>query len=510
MSTILLLSIVIPITIVLAFASALAIHFILKAKSKQLNRGTKVFKVDYKSMKTKVYDEVWNKRAERALFHNVQPGKWLNINVIFKKFGVETFGKKLAKAVIAVKKNDDVSDFQMIISLSKKKNLLVCFSLSRTEGSEYFNLISSWKRIVEKTATKTSKEITKEEIINDRNDYKLFLAFNVNTKADNTLRMFSEDFITLTNKMRLKHIITKDLYIFYASSKNLKQLTNKRKRSEKIVANNSKTSGTNRLFDGTSYTVTKDVNTPKRLNTVLAFLDFGINVSIRKSTPFINVDSESFSKEEYDAFVEASSKFRMAIKTSEISVEEIPMKKYSSNRKILSYAAPRIKTISIKSQKTILRNSNNKTLLMDKFADLIAIKGKVKTPILVDVNQKWLEENYKKIQYKKAVYIINLDSHNKLIDPEIIDYLKENKILIAIKINFYNEGVLTLIENAQPEFIIAASEISQGTSSSGLINLITIKRIARANQIRLIHENPPKNIEPNMEEKIGIEYMYYV
>ncbi len=298
--------------------------------------------------------------------------------------------------------------------------------------------------------------------------------------------------------------------IFYISTEKISRLKRKISHFEKSIESGNGSSGLKRLYLGTADTIAKEVNSSKRLNTILAFLDFGINVSIRKEINFINSKSEHFNKEEYSAYVEGSSNFRSAIKTSDISIVEMPVKNYSSNRKIMAYAVPEIKSISSEIQKTILQNSENKLVLTDKLAEMIAIESKFKVPLLVDINQKWLEENYKKMKYKKAIYVINLSKHNKELSQEVIEHLKENKFIIGFKINVFNEGIQTLIKKLNPEFLIAGANLANNRGSSGLINLITIKRIAKMNSIRLIHENPPLNIEEGMVEKMGIKYYYSI
>ena len=479
-----------------------------KAKSNSITKGTKVFRYDDHNEKLLLYDEIWNRRYEKAIFKSNRPGKWNKSSSVFAYFKPMGFSKKLANAVIKVKAGSGIQNFEGIVTLKHKKKVVIKAEVGSIKDSAHINLVISWNIFSKPLEIETAEKITQQNVVDDNLTYKAFIGFNLNTGIRNVERMFLTDIHKMVNKLGSKYFFSQNTIIIYSSSNSLKRLTKTIEKCTKTINTFSKKIGTSRLFSGSTYVISKDVNTLKRVGTILGAIDFNINLSIRKKVEFMNKDHESFNGEEYKAFVASSSIFRSAIKTGDISFKEVPVKKVSSNRKIMSYAFPVVNGISEEIQKNILRNRGNLHLLRDSFANMIAIEKKVKTPLLIDVNQSWIEENYKNMKYKGAIYVINLNPSVAGISRSIVEELKENGFNIAVKLDRQNESIITVIRKIKPQFIVVGESLTNNTSSSSLISLISIRKSATNEGVRLIHENPSTAIDEKMKEKIGIQYAY--
>jgi len=140
------------------------------------------------------------------------------------------------------------------------------------------------------------------------------------------------------------------------------------------------------MYSGSSYTIAKDVNSPKRINSVLELLYFNINLSLRIKKPFTNRDTEEFNIEEYRAVAEGTKIFRQAIKTKDIKPRELPVKNEDTNRKIMVYTFPQIEGISNEVQSIILRDPEKVEDLIDAYSEMVSIDKVIKEPALIDIN----------------------------------------------------------------------------------------------------------------------------
>ena len=507
---IILISVLGPTLTILIGVALFGIMKMNKAKSNSIIKGTKVFKYNDRRGKVFLYDEIWNKKQEKALFKSNRSGKWNKATSVFAHFEEMEFSKKLANATIKVKAGKGIQTFEGVVTLKHKKRVIIKADIGSISDSDYINLIVSWKLFAKPLEIKAANKITQQNIADDDSIYKAFVGFNLNTGIHDVEKLFLSDISKMVNKLGSEYFFSQNTIIIYSSSNNLNRLTKRIKKCTKTISTLSKKIGTSRLYSGSTYVISKEVNTIKRVGTILGAVDFNINLSIRKNIDFMNKDDESFSGEEYKAFISASSAFRSAIKTDDISFKEVPVKKVSSNRKIMSYAFPIVNGISEEVQKTILRNRGNLHLLRDSFAKMIAIEKKVKTPLLIDVNQSWIEQNYKDIKYKSAIYVINLNPSTNGISRAIIEELKDKGFNIAVKLDRQNESIITVIRKIKPQFIVVGQALTNNTSSSSLISLISIRKSATNEGVKLIHENPSTKIDEKMKEKIGIEYAYHL
>ena len=503
-----LLSILLPILVIVLLVVGYIIIKLRKISIDSVSKGRKIYKYDDKKDRVFLYDQKWNKKSERLIFGNNASGKWIRSSWVFQNLKLIDFKKKLANAVINTKSKHVQQTFEEIVFLKHKKKILLKVVVAEIENSAYLDLIISWHIIKKIKKQKGFKEISKEAIINDLNTYKTFTGFNLNAEVNDAHKLFMNDMHDALSKFGKRYFFSQNTIIFYESNKKRKNTEKKLLRCSNKFIQTVKKNGANRLFSGSGFVISKEIDTPKRMNIVLAAMDFNVNVSIRKDIDFMNRNDDAFDNEEYKAFVKASSTFRNALKTKDISVSEVVVKKTKIGRKIMSYAFPVINGISKEMQRTILRNNANANKLMDVFSKMVAIDKKMKVPLLIDVNQVWIEENYSKMVYKSAIYVINLNSTDTPISNKVVKHLKENGFNIAIKLEIYDETIITIIKRTKPQFIVVGEQLTNTSSSSALIDLISIRRMANVHGVRLIHENPSLKIETKMKEKIGIENSY--
>ena len=507
---VIIISILFPSIVVLIGLITYFIMRIKKTNSNSIIKGTKVFRYDDRTEKLFLYDEIWNRKQEKAIFKGNRAGKWNKSSTVFAHLQPMGFSKKLTNAAINVKAGSGLQKFEGKVMLKHKKEVIIKVELGSIDDSAHMNLVISWNIVYPELEIKSATKITQQYVANDNLMYKGFVGFNLNTGIKDVEKLFLSDIKRMVSKLGSKYFFSQNTIIIYMASNNLKRLTKTIEKCANKITVISKKIGTSRLYSGSTYIVSKDVNSIKRVNTILNAIDFNINLSIRKKVEFMNKDHESFDGDEYKAFVAASSVFRNAIKTSDISFKEVPVKKVSSNRKIMSYAFPIVNGISEEVQKTILRNRGNLHLLRDSFANMIAINSKVKVPLLIDVNQSWIEENYKKMKYKGAIYVINLNPSMPGISKTIIQEIKDNGFNIAVKLDRQNESIITILRKIKPQFIVVGQALTNNASSSSLISLISIRKSATNEGVRLIHENPSFDIDEKMKEKIGIQFAYHL
>ncbi|WKX02478.1 MHO_4530 family protein [Candidatus Mycoplasma mahonii] len=470
--------------------------------------GRRIYTFDSRGRKINSFDREWNRAYDHSVVNNVKAGIWVDFNKAFNIFDTSKNERIFTNLIMSVQKSQEAGGIILKKDISRKTYKKIKIRLAPVVDSENFTLSINWWTIKKEKNTKNKLTLMdKNDVVNLKTPYIGFVAFNLNYGFSNIEELFFEAIRYFSNKNKNYYFITSGMAILTLGHSNLDNLNKSLKKLIKKISSKEKILGFNNLYNGTSYVVSKNINTKSRVNAVIGALDFCINLSIRTNTKFISKDNPEFNVDEYKAVTEANVIFRNAIRNKEISYKEIIVKKLENNRKIVLYATAEVSGITAELQKIILRNPQNKNLLINKFAEIVGIDKTISKPILIDVNDYWLAENYKKLKYKTAIYVINMYSIN-VISKEIIKHLKDNGFTLAIKINKINDSIRNVVRKIDPQFIIVDSELTNMQTSHSLIQLISISKMAQLLGAIIIHENPTDNMKEKMNEEIGLKHYY--
>ena len=478
-------------------------------------KGINFFRLDVRNRKIQLI----RNKSKSTIFKGIKNGKWVLVKALLNHFfDKENVEKKFRELFLKLDKDQGVDEKMEFISKvmlhSKKTPYLITINFSPLEDDSNYIMQLSWQSVEEKSEQQTEIDFSsKGDIINSPSPYKAFITFNLNQSTYRPDNELAQLLIKYVNK-DVTIVIHNDLLIVVFFGKTIKRT---RKHIEKFIYRTKTKAfkyGARTFFRGSAYTIKKDVNTNVKFLSVIKALNFFIALSIEKGIDFLTSDTEkkAYTQEDFTKFSKSSKVFRASTKSGQLDTQYISVRSKKTNRKVIDFAFPNIKGISDKMFSTLLINRNNRNELINSHAKKVAIEGRIKKPILLDVNSDWLIKNEKKIVFKKAIYVINLKEgtgQSEIIG--VVQRLGERGFYFAIRIQNFSESKITYVKKIKPQFILIDKSVwgeSELGDSQTMIWLMTIRKISKAENIKVIYENPSNVIDEVMAKKIGMNFVY--
>lgn len=511
MLTVLLLSILTPLIVFLIFG-VFIYGWYTNAKLQSVVPETTTFLFKLNAVERKVTP--YNIIPERKnAFKGLKPNKWSNIELITNHFRAPEAKKKIRTAFNELEAGKNIVPFSFVspFSIMKKDKYKFDISIDKIEDANEYILKISWKKItskLEETDYKNNLIEKKTVIENDFYKYKGFVGFNVNSDVSKIKLL---DFICrIYQRNQIQYFIHGGFVVICFFDNSAKGIKRQIDAFVKRFKNYGFKMGANHLFEGSAFAVSNNVDSPKRLSLMLQTIDFLINISIDIKRNFISY-KESLNKDEFIKFSEASKSFRLDVRARNIESKVISIRYWKSKKKSIDYIVPHVEGIHQNTLNQILINKNNKDMLVDAHAELVAIEGKHDKAVMVDVNSNWLIEKKDKLEYKKSIYLINMIDDNTSELQKIVTDLKSKGFVFAIRISSYNEEIITAVQRIEPDFLVIDSSFwneNKLFDSGKLINLMSLKKVSDENGIKIIFENPSDLIDDETAHKIGLRYFY--
>ncbi len=513
----LVLSISIPLVLITILIGSFYTSIRALIRGEFQERGTLLFKVDFKTRRIMLFNLIENVAKNRVVFKSNKKGVWVPLNKLTASF-VGTKGIRLLRNMFlqADSKKEDHQKIEFEVDNSNKKHALIkrssftySIELKKFEENDFFLLTVRWIPIIKKKRrVSTWKPLEVTDIVESNKIYKTFVAFNISRGIVDANRRFKEIISKVIGVSRLDFIVSRGMFIMVFSDHKIKKLQKEVNFFLNIVKTDGYENGLNHLYTGSGIVSAKDINSSKRFNAVLKTLDYNINLSIRHKEAFVNIQDKKFSGTEYKKFTDGSQLFRTAIKTKDIDTKLLPIRSSTTNRKIINYAYPTIKGVSDDIMKLILKNGYNKKMIINAYSNIVSFTREIGAPALIDINSEWLKLNHSKLTVKKMIYVISFVKYEDVIlFKELIAGLRAKGFVFAIRINMYTETIVTMVKNVNPQFLVIDDKLISENTASSYIKLLSIRQLATAYNIKIIFENPEK-IEKNEAEKIQVEYFY--
>ena len=454
-------------------------------------------------------------KNEKTIFQfvNRKSNNWIKFKSIINQIEMkEKYSNLIKKTMNSLDKKPQEKTIKTkgLIKDFKTTFLFEFLFFPETHASD-FVLHLKWKPVKKLFKFKKSKiqKIGFEKIINNKLKYLGILSFDLNTEVKNVTKKINKLFFTL-NKRKLKvHENKEVISLIYASSKKTKIL--KLFKKTKIqLEKNLKILGLNYLFSATSEHICKSVNTKQKYLKLFKLIRYFLIVSKQKNKFFITQNNFKFSKQNFNFYLKNLNTFKNDVSSQNLISNYIPIKNYKTSKKIIDFAYPKIASnIDKKMFNIFLQNSIFKEQLIDSHIEYLKNQDQ---NLVANINISWILKNYQKLKNKKIVYLLNI---KQIFDLEktqqIISLLQKKGFLFAIELSYFNTYLGIFIKRIKPKFIIIKSVVwkNHKTNKEKLfILLLTIKRIATKQNIKIIYENPPENISSRKREKIGLFFFY--
>lgn len=485
----------------------------------RLSKGLSMFRLDIYSRKISKID---SGRREKFIIRGFGRKKNPSLKQLSKSFISESNVEKQFRDVLnRIRKDPEkcqkIEFISGVPSQSNKHQYKFKISFSPFEETDDFIMTIAWKIVIKERKKKNIeiKHVDKEYVVNKPEKIKGFIAFNLNhdilnatTKLINIFNFFMSKF----SKKGIVYFKNNDTLIITFFGETTKSVTKKMRWFMDKVKVKAFGDGAKTLFSGSGYIALKDIDSNKELLKACRALDFFVILSIEEKRNFISNQDKSFDIENYKKYSAASKSFRAALRTGDLKTQLIPVKSRKTNKKVIEYAYPKINGLNDNMLRIMLTNRNNYIDLIDAHVKKIGIKTEAGSPILIDINSDWLITNYKKLKYKKAIYVIIIKQDTRYdVLEEVINWMGDNRFFFAIRIKNFTETIATLINQTCPQFILidkSAWSKNGLANTKTFIDLLTIKKLADTGNIKIIYENPSKLVDKKMAEKINMNFYY--
>ena len=122
-----------------------------------------------------------------------------------------------------------------------------------------------------------------------------------------------------------------------------------------------------------------------------------------------------------------------------------------------------------------------------------------------------LNQNYFKMTFKKAIYLINFSNtdHKKFNQIEnIFRTMQPQGFVFGIRVSKMNDYIITILKKIQPQYIVVDQKITRNIHDFYFYQLFLIKYVSERSTSKLIFENPETNIGASKTENIGFKFYY--
>lgn len=483
-------------------------------KNKAAEKSTLLFALNVKERKVR---SLQTKFHERSGLFDLKSGKWQPTSDLLAYFDDMEIHRHFREAMHTLESGADTTKFLYVSKPHTifKKESLIEFTFNRMSDSYEYTFVVKWEPVNKnpEKAVVLPTQLTLDDIANDKSMWKGFIAFNTVSDVKDATDKFINLIYRLVKKDSIRYVVISGYVVFMLTAPSEKLITKKINQFITMMENQGFKRGANHLFDGSAFVTSDKVTSVKAIGGVVKALDYFVNKSIKEKLNFISFGAD-YDRDEFNSFVEASKSFRLATRTGDVKQNKVVVRSWKSKRKTIEYVFPSVDGINQKLLNTILRNKNNKEQLINANARNIAINQQIDLPVLVDINASWFLENKANMVYQKAIYVINLNhtgSTDKL--RESLSEMKAKGFVFALRLTQLNEDITLLIQNTKPGFIVIDHSfwgVHELFSTSLLIQLMTIRKLAVSSNIKMIYEDPSEFVDEETAQKIGLDFYYNI
>lgn len=453
----------------------------------------------------------------RKIFKPTQVSSWTNFADLVNQFDVKV-RRRIAETLSKLEKGSEHESISFSIKNFHYHNRISDFELTwhKIDGETDYFLITSYnvRPKLKKTTYNRIHKLTNEQLLKQSNvkPYKGFIAFNIIGNLEQSVASVLQMLAAIWKVKRINYFIKSGLLIIVVAGKNNFRTSERIAKVVSAIQKKGYFRGIKKYFRGSASVISQKTTSNKYINQIIQTINFLINLSIYKKEEFLT-QRDDLDRDEFSSYMEASKIFYKLIANKKIVSKNAAVRNWKTNKKIVNYIYPSIPSLNSLTASSILRNENNKRLLVNKHAESVAfVKPEKQTPALLDVYDYWFIENYSKIQNRNIMYVIHFNKYKP--NKEFVDLfntLNKKDIPYAVHVNDYDESTAYLIQTFKPRFLI---QDSSAWNKEGLINsntymkLMTIASLAKENDIKIIYQDPSTIIDKETSEKIGLVYYY--
>ena len=489
----------------------LALFFIIiflflnqKRNNIKTNTGIFIVDIDLKNNRLKKLDLIEfidkdiNKNSNIEFFSE----GWMDINDFLSNLSKEN-EEIFLNSLDAIKTNRKYVKFIIKNEVSKESNYQIQWLVEFFQTKKSMNATIKWSYV--KKMPEGLRIINKEELFEDKNEYKSFIAFNLRSRDHKT---FQEFIIILFQSLKMKNMdffISKNIIILIVYGNQSEEVEKKINiilhKFEKIKTSKNISS----YCDAVAVVESKNLIDSKDLLKIINRIYFSLIKSIQLDKIFY-FNAKNIFFNEYEEFKENYTILNNIIKNNEILSIKTPILDVKNQTHIATYLRPKFEYPVNFWTDIIVNNKNILPNIEDEYFNRMLSSFKNLDQHLIDVNDYIILQNINKLkEFPSMIFIIKFIESSNIPNLELIaSTLKHEGIKFGIRIEHIIPETITLIESIMPHAIIISEGLTDASDLRKFLNLNQLITLCKKNPATLIFENPTPS---NLSEKI-INYYY--
>lgn len=505
--------IVILVFIFLIFLILIQYFVFLFQRINHLKKETSLFllDLDLKNWRIKKINSIWNNKNNKInnekldLYFNKEIDKgWVNISKIFDLLGPEET-KKWKKSIQYCVQNKNLVSINSQVNIKSNKSYNLCnlkINFVYINPNKINIEIKSKMEYLDDSIFKNMIS-NKKEIIDNKNEFKLFIAFSLVDKTNQTFLTFIN---LIYNKLKMKDVKFlrfNELLIFVSTSNNYKKNKKLRKYINKKMTNYKTNSYINHLYDGLSYVECKDLENENDFSKIITRISFGLIKSRLNKKPFyFNLKNINFN--EFENFKEKITSINNLIEDKDKNYDFLPVLEIKNEKEEFEYLKPIIDLKENYWNEYIMKMNDFENKIKDSFIENFLFsysktRKKIKKPILIEINDYQIERMSSLLSNKDYYFIIKQVQYTKTGDfIKLLNLIQLSNIQFALIIEEFDSKILTIIKNVKPNIIIVSKKFNDKFLNNQINDKLIIKNLINTSKnldIKLIFQNIDSNIK---------------
>ena len=470
----------------------ISVFYIQKKDIIKTNNGIFLIDVDLKNNRLRKSDiiEIIDKEVDKKYNSEFFNDGWMDISQFLSNLSDEN-KEVFLNALDAIKVNKKYVKFVIKNQTIKEPNYYIEWIVEFFQTKDAINATIKWSYV--KDLPEGLKIITKEELFQNPQKYKSFIAFNLKTKDQKTFKDFIIILFESLNIKNLDFFVSKNIVILILYGDKTQEIQEKinsiMKQFEKIkVSKNLVT-----YCDAIGVVESKNLFDSKDLLKIINRIYFSIIKSTQlKKTFYFNAKNIFFN--EFEEFKENYLLLNNIIKNKIIKFSKMDIIDYKNKTTIATYIKPEPEYPENFWTNMIIQNNNILPNIEDEYFNSALASFEKMDQYLIDVNDYIILQNVEKLeQLSGMIFVVNFLASTDMPNFELIaSTLKSKGIKFGVRIDTIGPSTITLIESIMPHAIIISESLIDSTDLRKFLKLKQLITLCNKNPATLIFENPSK------------------
>ena len=422
-----------------------------------------------------IYDEKFN-----WYFKNKIGKGWVGINKLFKildPVDVEKW-KKSIEYCIQNKTNSSINHEIKFKIEGNKKYISYFFNIKFIYINEdHINIEFRTKENFD-NSNLIKKIISKNEIFNDKNFYKLFVGFYIEDNENaNVFTSFIKEMSEIVNIKHFSFFKSNSIVVMYNSNNSYKKIARTRIKLGNKLAKSNKKSNINNYYLSCGFVECENNIDENNFSKIMTRISFVLVKSKILNKP-IYFNQKNIAFNEFEEFKEKIMNVHNMIESSQIDYEKIPIISLKNKRNVFNLYTPKFPLDDYFWNDYIIKINDFDKKIREKFTSYILTNNDLlmDKKIVISINDYQIEEIFDLMKNRKNIlFLINQIKYKKVMEfINVIKILDLSEIKYGLVFEELNSKVISILANVKPQLIVLSEKFNTNFNKDNINNKLRL------------------------------------